>query len=125
MVRAAATVGQVTWTYGDDPTQPRPLEPDTQLEPHHPLEPYYPPVGGPPVARATNTMAILSLVFAFVFWPLAILFGHIGKRQITRTGEGGGGLATAGLVIGYLWLGLTVCVCCGGLLLLPNGTASR
>jgi hypothetical protein len=120
MVRAAATVGQVTWTYGDDPTQPRPVEPDTLLEPHYPLEPYH-----PPVARTTNTMAILSLVFAFVFWPLAIVFGHAGKRQITRTGEAGGGLATAGLVIGYLWLGLTVCVCCGGLLLLPNGASGR
>jgi hypothetical protein len=66
-------------------------------------------------------MAILSLVFAFVFWPLAIIFGHVGKRQIARTGEAGGGLATAGLIMGYGWLGLTVCLCCGALNLIPTG----
>ncbi|MGH3913545.1 MAG: DUF4190 domain-containing protein [Pseudonocardiaceae bacterium] len=56
----------------------------------------------------TNTMAILALVLAFAFWPLAIVFGHIARRQIARTGESGRGLATAGLVIGYVVLGLTV-----------------
>jgi hypothetical protein len=100
--------------YGDDPTQPRRVEPDTWVDPYLPGYP-------PPAPRPTNTMAILSLVFAFFFWPLAIIFGHIGKRQIERTGEAGGGLATAGLIIGYLWLGLTVCLCCGGLFLLPHG----
>lgn len=53
-------------------------------------------------------MAILSLVMAFVFWPLAIVFGHIGLAQIRRTGEEGRGLAVAGLVIGYTALGLLV-----------------
>lgn len=48
-------------------------------------------------------MAILSLVFAFVFAPLGIVFGHIAKRQIRRTGEQGSGLATAGLVLGYIF----------------------
>jgi hypothetical protein len=53
-------------------------------------------------------MAILALVFAFVFWPLAIVFGHMARKQIARTGEGGRGLATAGLVIGYILLGITL-----------------
>ena len=48
-------------------------------------------------------MSILSLVFAFVFAPLGIVFGHIAKKQIRRTGEGGSGLATAGLVLGYIF----------------------
>ena len=60
--------------------------------------------GAPP----TNTMAILALVFAFVFWPLAIVFGHVARKQIATTGEGGRGLATAGLVLGYLFLGFTL-----------------
>ena len=55
-----------------------------------------------PPARLTNTMAVLSLVFAFLFWPLAIVFGHVARKQIAQTGEGGRGLATAGLVLGYL-----------------------
>jgi peptidyl-prolyl cis-trans isomerase B (cyclophilin B) len=59
-------------------------------------------------APPTNTMAILALVFAFLFWPLAIVFGHTAHKQIARTGEGGRGMATAGLVIGYLGLAAAV-----------------
>jgi hypothetical protein len=59
----------------------------------------------------TNVMAILSLVFAFVFWPLAIVFGHIGKKQIKERGEEGDGLATAGLVLGYIFGGIALLVC--------------
>jgi hypothetical protein len=57
----------------------------------------------PQQERGTNVMSILSLVFAFVFAPLGIVFGHIAKKQIRRTGEGGSGLATAGLVLGYIF----------------------
>lgn len=53
--------------------------------------------------RGTNVMAILSLVFAFIISPLGIVFGHIAKRQIRRTGEAGSGLATAGLVLSYIF----------------------
>jgi hypothetical protein len=63
--------------------------------------PGYPPYGYP-MARPTNTLAILSLVFAFVFFPAGIVCGHIARRQIARTGEGGLGLSTAGLVLSYL-----------------------
>jgi len=70
-----------------------------------PYQPYQPPVTG------TNTMAILSIIFAFVFWPLGIVFGHIAKGQIRRTGEGGGGLASAGLIIGYIFGVLTIIGC--------------
>ncbi len=54
--------------------------------------------------RRTNTMAILALVFAFVFSPLAIVFGVVARKQIARTGEGGQGLATAGLVLGIVFV---------------------
>lgn len=54
-----------------------------------------------PAAR-TNTKAILSLVFAFLFWPAGIIFGHLAHREIDQTGENGHGLATAGLVISYI-----------------------
>jgi hypothetical protein len=53
---------------------------------------------GPGYARRpTNTMAILSLVMAFVFAPLGIVFGVIARRQIRQTGEDGDSLAVAGL----------------------------
>jgi hypothetical protein len=56
-------------------------------------------------------MAILSLVFAFVFAPLGIVFGHIAKRQIQERNEDGGGLATAGLVLGYIFTALWLVGC--------------
>ncbi|MFC7546193.1 DUF4190 domain-containing protein [Plantactinospora sp. GCM10030261] len=56
----------------------------------------------------TNTMAILSLVFAFVFSPLGIVFGHIAKNQIARTGQDGAGLAKAGLILGYVFTALGI-----------------
>jgi uncharacterized protein DUF4190 len=64
-------------------------------------------------AAQTNTMAILSLVFAFVFPPLGIVFGHMAKRQIGQRGEGGSGLATAGMILGYIFTALMVLYCIG------------
>jgi hypothetical protein len=57
-------------------------------------------------------MAILALVLAFVFWPAGIVCGHIAKKQIAERGEEGSGLATAGLVLSYIFGGITV-LCCG------------
>lgn len=63
------------------------------------------PYGAAPApARGTNTMAILSIVFAFVFSPLGIVFGVIGRKQTARTGEGGRGLATAGMVLSIVFV---------------------
>jgi hypothetical protein len=60
-------------------------------------------------------MAIMALVFAFVFAPVGIVLGHMARRQIAQTGEEGQGLATAGLIIGYILTGLTVLGCCAAL----------
>jgi hypothetical protein len=62
---------------------------------------YYP-------AAPTNTLAILALVFGFVFPIAGIVCGHIARSQIKRTGESGDGLAVAGLILGYVLTGLTV-----------------
>lgn len=68
-----------------------------------------PPVPGPtPAPKRTNTAAVLALVFAFVFAPLGIVFGLIGRRRTRRTGEGGRGLATAGLLLGTVFTVLGV-----------------
>lgn len=64
-----------------------------------------------PVVATTNTMAILALVFAFVFAPAAIVMGHIAKKQLRQTGEQGEGLATAGLWLGYIFTGIGVLIC--------------
>ncbi|PRC41616.1 cyclophilin [Mycobacterium sp. ITM-2017-0098] len=55
-------------------------------------------------------MAVVSLVCAFVFAPLGIVFGHMSLSQIKKSGEEGRGLAIAGLVISYLVLVATIVV---------------
>jgi hypothetical protein len=47
-------------------------------------------------------MAILALVFIFVFTPLALVFGLIARSQIKKTGEAGDGMALAGIIVGAL-----------------------
>lgn len=54
-----------------------------------------------PRPRAYNGLAVASLVCAFVFAPLGVIFGHLSLSQLKRTGERGTGLAIAGLSIGY------------------------
>ncbi|HEU4423116.1 MAG TPA: DUF4190 domain-containing protein [Pilimelia sp.] len=84
----------------------------------------YPQYGTP--APGTNIMAILSLIFAFVFAPVGIILGHVAKKQIKQTGEQGDGLATAGLVLSYIFTGLAVLGCCIGILIpiIASGTSS-
>jgi hypothetical protein len=60
------------------------------------------------LAPPTNGMAIASLILVFVFFPIGIVLGHVARGQIRRTGEGGKGLATAALIIGYLQVAVMV-----------------
>jgi Domain of unknown function (DUF1707)/Domain of unknown function (DUF4190) len=76
------------------------------------------PYGAPympymPVTRPTNSLAVASLVcglaqpFMFGLTTIpAVILGHMAQGQIRRTGESGKGLATAGLVLG--WIGLSI-----------------
>lgn len=65
-----------------------------------------------PHIQPTNTFAILSLIFSFFIGILGVIFGHLARAQIRRTGEAGDGLALAGLIIGYTataaWLAAVV-----------------
>jgi hypothetical protein len=53
-------------------------------------------------------MAILALVFAFVFAPAGLILGIIARRQIAQTREEGDGLALAGIIVGGIITGLYV-----------------
>ena len=77
------------------------MTPPVPPPPYGPYPARYDPYGYPG-PRPTNGMAIASLICAFLFAPLGIIFGHISLSQIKRTGEDGHGLAVAGLVISYL-----------------------
>lgn len=58
-----------------------------------------------PYIGGTNKLAVTSFIFAIVGGALlAIILGHVALVQIRRYGQEGGGLAVAGLVIGYLGL---------------------
>jgi hypothetical protein len=50
----------------------------------------------------TNVCAVLSLVLAFVFSPAGLVLGIVALRQIRKTGEGGHGLALAGIIVSVL-----------------------
>jgi|HigsolmetaAR206D_1030411.scaffolds.fasta_scaffold03125_8 hypothetical protein len=82
-----------------------------------PGTPYPPPPGPYGEPRGYNVLAILSLVFAFVFAPAGIVLGHLARRQIARSGEQGDQLALWGLVLSYVFTALYVIVCCGWLAL--------
>ncbi|MFC0507857.1 DUF4190 domain-containing protein [Micromonospora costi] len=79
--------------------------------PQTPYGQYGPAPGGP--SRGTNVLAILSLIFAFVFSPAGIVLGHLAKRQLRTSGEEGDQLATWGLILGYVFTALGLLVCCG------------
>ena len=79
--------------------------------------PAYPYPGYPYVPPQTNALAIASLVCAFLFAPLGIVFGHLSLSQIRRSGEDGRGLAIAGLVIGYVVTIATIVALVAGTLL--------
>ena len=72
-----------------------------------------------PVAK-TNQLAMASLACGlaqFVFGPVAavpaIVFGHVARRQIKRTGEQGADLALAGLILGWAALILVIVLIVG------------
>lgn len=72
--------------------------------------------GGYPMAPKTNTLAIVSIIASvlnFFLIPVlgsivGVITGHMSLRQIRNTGEGGAGLAKAGLIVGYIGLALLV-----------------
>ena len=68
--------------------------------------PGYPPSGRP--GGEVNTLATLSIVFAFVFAPVGAALGHVALSQIKRRGERGRERAIVGLTISYVIIVLAV-----------------
>jgi hypothetical protein len=65
--------------------------------------------------RRTEPFAVVALVCAiaavwtcFVGSILGIVFGHIARARIERSGDQGGGMALAGVIVGYVGLGVGV-----------------
>jgi hypothetical protein len=118
----ALTYGELAGLVADLPSGPMvlpmggavPVVPPTFLPPPPPR----------PVPQ-TNSMAVASLVLSlFGFLPFGIasvpaaVIGHVAKSRIRETGEQGDGMATAGLVLGWLgiafWTMILLLVVSGG-----------
>jgi hypothetical protein len=60
----------------------------------------------------TSGLAVGALIAGIASWVLcpgiaaivAVVLGHSARSHITRTGEGGSGMAMAGLILGYIQL---------------------
>ncbi len=68
-----------------------------------------------PVGPQTNTLAIISLITGIIgFSLIAIITGHIAKKQFKENPDkySGEGMATAGLILGYIWLALILIPVC-------------
>lgn len=75
--------------------------------------PYYPP------KRETEGLAIASLVVAVhgfgcpLIGAVGAILGHMAKRRIEERGTEGNGLATAGIIIGWVTTALTLLLVVG------------
>ena len=78
---------------------------------------YGPPPGYPwaPPPQRTNGMAVASMVLGilWIYWIgsiLALVFGYIARNQIRERGESGSGMAVAGIVLGWVGVGILALV---------------
>ncbi|MGC1212905.1 MAG: DUF4190 domain-containing protein [Micromonospora sp.] len=82
-------------------------------------QPGYPGYGYPAPAAKTNSMALVALILSLVgvasciTAPVGAILGHIARRQIRETGEGGEGMAKAAIIVGWILTGLLVLVVLG------------
>jgi hypothetical protein len=69
-------------------------------------------------AARTNSLAVASLVAGILAWVicpvigaiLAIVFGFMARNQIKATGEAGGGMAMAGIILGFAHIAVGIVV---------------
>jgi len=109
--------------YGQQPYQPQNPQPPYAQQPYA-QQPYgvqpqysagYTPQYGAPTAP-NNSMAVVAMVAGicgftvvpFIGSIVAVITGHMARKQIRQTGEGGDGMAVAGLVMGWIVIVLTV-----------------
>jgi len=100
---------------GGPQNQPQPVSPPPPVyqQPVYQQPVYQQPMYQQPMyqpAPRTNGFAIASFVCSLFINILGIIFGHVALSQIKRTNEGGQGLAIAGLIIGYISLGIVILV---------------
>ena len=85
--------------YGSNPFAQNPFDPSTPPAQHGPPVPPSPRPHDEP-----NTLATLSVIFAFVFAPAGAILGHLGLSQIARTPQRGRDRALVGVTLSYVFL---------------------
>jgi hypothetical protein len=109
------------------PTASQPYPPQSATPQSYTPEPYMPPsipqqstftVTSPPNSGAA-TVSLIFGILAYIFLPfigaiIAVIAGHMARNEIRASGGrlGGNGLATAGLVLGYVQIALLVLFAC-------------
>lgn len=119
--------------------QPPPLAPSPAgggipTQPLYPGAAYGSPPGSPPgygyqpypAPPRTNGMAIASMVVSIVgiaglcayglggfIGAVGAILGHVARRQVRERGEGGDGMALAGIIVGWIAVGLAVITVAG------------
>jgi eukaryotic-like serine/threonine-protein kinase len=58
--------------------------------------------------QETNTLATLSVVFAFVFAPAGVILGHVALSQIHETGDRGRDRPLVGVTLSYVFITVVV-----------------
>ena len=89
-----------------------------------------PPPGAPYEPKETSGYAVASLVLGIVGLPiicpllipsiLAVVFGVMARSDIEKTGKGGGGMALAGLITGFIGIAAAVIAIIVGIIFLAN-----
>jgi hypothetical protein len=88
----------------------------------YPQYAYLPPPKTNGLAVAAMVVSIISAVglcfygFGGLLGLVGALLGHVSRKQIRERGEGGDGMALAGVIVGWVALGLGVLIV-GGLIL--------
>ena len=100
--------------------EPPQVEPPPVRQP----PPFTAPQASRPYRPPVNTLATLSLVFAFLFAPAGAVLGHLGLAQIRRTGELGRDRALVGVLLSYVFITLAV-VALAGWATLSGSTSSH
>ena len=91
---AARTYGELTALTADLPAGAVPTV--------FPMTMYQPPVSTNSLARASLVLGVAEFFTMGLTAIPAIICGHMAKREMRQTGQRGDGLATSGLVLGYM-----------------------
>jgi ABC-type antimicrobial peptide transport system permease subunit len=67
-------------------------------------------------------LAVMSLIFAFLFFPLGILFGHLSNHAAKLASRKRSALAVVGLIVSYFWVAIIVIFIIAGIAGAHSGT---